>query len=210
MRVTLMALVATTALALAACAPQQRLATPVSNQASDVVKVMLESGHGSGVHIGDGYILTAAHVVGVNKEVTLKSSVGDIQKGAVLWANTTYDVALVRAERKGRLAAAHLSCRTAGVGENVEARGNPLMVEFVSAYGHVAGEPRALGAWKSVLVIDSTTVPGMSGGPVYDDAGDVVGITVGVMAVPLGFGASLSGFGTVVPSSVACMLMGRA
>jgi S1-C subfamily serine protease len=205
-----MALVATTALALGACAPQPRPATPASNQASDVVKVMLEGGHGSGVHIGDGYILTAAHVVGANKEVTLKSSMGDVQKGAVLWANTDYDVALVRAERPARLGSATLSCRTAAVGEVVEARGNPLMVEFVSAYGHVAGEPRAVGAWKYVLVTDSTTVPGMSGGPVYDKAGDVVGITVGVMAVPMGFGASLTGFGTVVPSSTVCMLMGRA
>jgi S1-C subfamily serine protease len=202
-------LAAAAALALANCAASPAIAPP-TNQASHTVKLVLPSGHGSGVHIGNGYIVTAAHVVGGETGFTLKSSAGDVQKGAVLWASKTYDIALVRAERPARLAAAKLACRDATVGETVTAEGNPATLEFVTAYGAVAGAPREMGPWKSAFVVDGTIVMGMSGGGVFDAKGNVVGIAVGVMSVPVGFGASLTGFGAVVPSSVVCELMGRA
>lgn len=203
-------LAAIAALALAGCASNLQTPPPVaSQQASHTVKIVLANGHGSGVHVGNGFILTAAHVVDKLSEVKLKSSAGDVQVGKVLWANTTYDIALVKAERPARLASAALNCRTADVGEAITAEGNPGNIEFLTAYGRISGGERELGPWKRVLVTDSTTVMGMSGGPVLDDAGNVVGITVGVMSVPVGFGSALTGFGAVVPSSAVCELLGR-
>lgn len=194
------------ALALSACATQTE---PAARHGTEVAKVILKDGHGSGVHIGQGYILTAAHVVGDSARVRLKTSLGDIQDGTVLWSNKQYDIAMVRADRPERFATAHLSCRTAHAGEAIEARGNPVALEFVSSWGRISGDKRELGPWKEVLITDSTTVMGMSGGGVFDSNGNVVGITVGVMTVPMGLGGSLTGFGTIVPSSVVCMLMGR-
>lgn len=204
------ALAASTMLAGCSTAAVDKSTTAsIAPAATEVVKVVLPDGHGSGTHIGNGYILTAAHVVGGSQEVTLKASNGSEQKGTVLWANRTYDVALVRAEHFDGLAAAHLSCRTASAGEDIEARGNPLLLEFVSSWGRIAGGERELGPWKDVLITDMTTVMGMSGGGVFDVKGDMIGITVGVMSVPMGFSASLTGFGAIVPSSVACMLMAK-
>lgn len=201
-------LAAAAALALANCAASPAIAPP-TNQASHTVKLVLPSGHGSGVHIGNGYIVTAAHVVGGETGVKLKSSVGDVQRGTVLWANRAYDIALIKAERPARMASANLDCRNAEVGEHVTAEGNPATLEFVTAYGAVAGAPREMGPWKSAFVVDGTIVMGMSGGGVFDAKGNVVGIAAGVMSVPVGFGASLTGFGAVVPSSVVCTLLAR-
>jgi S1-C subfamily serine protease len=52
---------------------------------------------------------------------------------------------------------------------------------------------------------------GMSGGPAYDQYGDVIGINVGVID-PHGEKdkASASGFAFVVPGSAVCGLLGRA
>lgn len=172
------------------------------------VKVILKNGHGSGVHIGNGFVVTAAHVTGDAATVELKTKDGKTRPADVLWVNKAYDIALLRTSPE-TLPAAHLDCRMAEAGTAIEAIGNPLSVEFVSAYGKIAGAPRAQGPWKSVFITDITTVQGQSGGPVFGSSGYLVGITVGVMGVPMGFSASLVGYGFVVPSTEVCALLGR-
>lgn len=173
-----------------------------------LVKITLEGGHGSGVHIGNGYILTAAHVVKDAKTAMLKTKDGKIRQATILWANKEYDIALLRSEDT-KMDAAALDCRLAQAGDSITSYGNPLNVEFASAYGRIAGEPRALGPWKSVFVTDITTVMGQSGGPVFDADGRLIGITVGVMGAPMGFSHSLVGYGFVVPSRAVCDLLAR-
>lgn len=176
------------------------------------VKVTIGEGHGSGVHIGSGYIITANHVAGETKgQIKIKTEDGGTVPASLLWANKDYDIALIKidAESARSIKAARLSCNVAHVGDDIVAGGNPLAVEFVSAYGKIAGLPRQVGAVKSVYITDITTVMGQSGGPVFDKNGDVVGITVAVMTASLGFGRSLTGFGFAVPSSEVCMLLAR-
>lgn len=173
-----------------------------------VVKVVLKNGHGSGVSIGNGYVLTAAHVVQDSKTATLKTKDGRNMEAAVLWSNKEYDIALLRS-RYGNMDAAALDCRVARTGDFITSYGNPLNVEFAAAYGRIAGEPRKFGPWQSVFVTDITTVMGQSGGPVFDADGRLIGITVGVMGAPMGFSHSLVGYGFVVPSSSVCELLAR-
>lgn len=173
-----------------------------------VVKVVLKNGHGSGVAIGNGFILTAAHVVQDNKMVMLKTKDGRTRPADVLWSNTDYDIALLRTKDRS-LDTAELVCSVAPTGAAITSYGNPMRVEFAAAYGRIAGEPRSFGPWRSVFVTDITTVMGQSGGPVFDAEGRLIGITVGVLAAPLGFSSSLVGYGFVVPSSSVCELLAR-
>lgn len=181
-------------------------------KAASIVKVVRPMGHGSGVHVGGGFFLTAAHVIDDAKTVSLKTSDNKTLPAEVLWRNVDYDIALLRAKPDG-IAVSKLACRTVGDSEIIKASGNPLSLEFVSVYGHISGKARELAPWKSVYVTDLTTVMGMSGGPTFDERGEVIGITVGVAPAPLKYGngwvPSLTGFGMVVPSAEVCRLLGR-
>lgn len=195
---------------IAATPAGQFLVNPIPAVAAEAVAsphlklISDEEGTGSGVHIGHGYVLTAAHV-GTMKGLTAKDDTGKVHKLTLLWANTDYDVALMRMDDAASVAAAPLSCAPLSIGEHLRAYGNPLDVEYVYALGTVVGAPMKYLVWQSVVPVDMTIVHGMSGGGVVDDSGKVVGITVGVMLD----GYSMVGFGYIVPSQVACTLMGR-
>lgn len=183
---------------------------PSTPSASSVVKIISDKGHGSGVHIGDGYILSVAHVVKQALALKMQSEDGVSQDAEVLWINEAYDVALLRVSIFGGVAASPLSCRTPLAGEAIVASGNPMSMEFLTFHGFVSGVARVIGPWKVGVPVDLTIIGGMSGGPIFDEAGSVVGLSVGHMAVPMGFGASWTRVGVIVPGNTICDLMGRA
>lgn len=174
---------------------------------SAFVKLEANGVSGSAVHIGDGFVITAAHVVGQNKSMLVKGDDGRVidREGVVLWSNTAYDIALIRVDHP-KLKTASLSCAENFTGQGVRAFGSPMDVEFVYTSGTVVGAARAMGPWASVLPVDGTVVYGQSGGGVVDASGNVVGIAVGLMPTQYGIAA----FGFVVPSSAVCDLLARA
>lgn len=87
--------------------------SPVHADASTVVKVVTAQGLGAGVHIGNGYVITAAHVVAGVKtgaDVTLKTRPGEEIDAEVLWSNEDYDVALLWSGLPKQLPKSDLSC----------------------------------------------------------------------------------------------------
>lgn len=185
---------------------------PERQKYSADVKVLLNTGdaHGSAVHIGNGYFLTAAHVANANLgRFDIQLSDGSIRKAEVLWSNKDYDIALIRADGRD-IEAANLSCRVADVGEQIMVKGNPVILDNISAWGRIAGEERKLGSWKSVLVVDAQIIPGQSGGAVYDYKHDLIGIEVGLVMLPLPtFSTTATGYGLVVSGKSVCELLAR-
>jgi S1-C subfamily serine protease len=186
---------------------------PAKDYSSSTVKVIVgDRGHGSGVYIGPGLIVTAAHVVANLKDnkITIKTESGNLLKEAeLLWVNAARDVAVIKPKGTIGLKAANLSCGTPAFGDNIMARGNPGPVEFFTSWGHVSGTLRENGKWLESVSTDMTIVMGMSGGPVFNEAGEVAGIVVGALTAPMGFGVSLTGVGLIVPGSTICQLLGR-
>ncbi|THK38097.1 serine protease [Ensifer sp. MPMI2T] len=177
--------------------------------ASSTVKVILSNGHGSAVHIGNGAFLTSTHVIEGKNTVSLKTSSGKTLGAKVLWSNKAYEVAMLSANGSG-IAASNLTCREAEVGELIRAVGNPIELEFVSAWGRISGARQEIGPLKAAYVSDLTTVMGMSGGPVFDISGDIIGINAAVQLASIEGSTTLTGFGFVVPSKDICALLGRA
>lgn len=186
----------------------QRPAPPPLALSTVLLSDLDGTGHGTGVHIGGGLVLTAAHVVGAADAMELSDSRKRKQKATVLWASKAYDVALVRIDDPGAIAASPLNCSAAlDVGAKVAALGNPLNLTFIRTWGRVGAGVEERGPWKRAFVADLTVAPGSSGGPVFNSQDEVVGLTVGITSMG---GLAPFPFTYIVPASAVCMLMGRA
>jgi S1-C subfamily serine protease len=171
------------------------------------VKIILKAGHGSGVHIGNGFVLTAGHVGNTDKIVRVKLDDGSDVPGRVLWfsfADDAPDVALIYVEPRllARVGVSHLSCDKPRLGQTVRIVGNPLDVEFLTTWGRIgrAGPPSA--AFPYYVALDATATNGVSGGPVFDDeTGDLIGLLVA--------GYKGTGYTFMTPGSEICRYMGR-
>ncbi len=174
-----------------------------------VVVIQRPLGLGTGFSIGNGLIVTAAHVVDGAKTVSIKDVDGNIRMAHVDIVDNATDLAILSTQH--RIPAAELDCRTARVGEAITAIGTPLGLEFITAQGRIAGAARKVGG-TNALVTDIVTIMGMSGGPLFAN-GRVVGVNHAVMIAPLtgpmGQVPSLAGFGFVIPSSDVCALLAR-
>ncbi|MBW3099277.1 S1C family serine protease [Pseudohoeflea coraliihabitans] len=172
------------------------------------VKVLAGNGHGSGFYIGSQLVVTAAHVVDDKKTVDLKLVDGEIIEAEVLWANERRDIAMLKIDPTTALVPAVVSCHEPLIGDPFYAEGNPANMDFVTVWGNVGGLVQEVDPWLRAFITNNAVVPGQSGGPVFNAQGEVIGITVGVMVLPMGFSASLVGIGYAVPTSELCMMMG--
>lgn len=176
--------------------------------ARSAVKVKVGDGHGSGVNIGNRFIVTAAHVIGSVKEVTIKNSLGGETLADVLWTNEAHDIALLRARDLTGVASSPLYCDgDLEAGQKVEAIGNPGILEFVHSYGHISSGVEERARWKQAYISTVGIAPGSSGGPVYDVQGRVVGIAVGIGVVNLGMFPAPAPFAYIVPAKAVCLLL---
>ena len=190
---------------LVACqAPKKRDAFAIST-----VKVLPAEGHGSGVHVGNRYIITAAHVVGAAATVKVKAKHGGESEADVLWINKAHDIALLRARELQGVAVSQIDCSVPAIGQHIQGVGAPGPLEFIHAFGQVSSGVQSNRLWASYFIAAMAIGPGMSGGPVFDARGKVVGIMVGVALTQLGWTPSALSFAYVVPSSTLCTLVMR-
>lgn len=181
--------------------------TPTFTAAS-FVKVDVPNGHGSGIHIGGGRILTATHVVVGQTTVPIKLSDGSTRNAQVLWADKESDIALLQTDGEG-IAASTINCAPNVVGANVHAIGNPLFLEFVRVAGRISTPSLPIGHWAAGVIVDMVSLPGMSGSGVLNDREELVGIVVGTLTAPVDFGGSFTGLGMLVPAEHICGLLDR-
>jgi S1-C subfamily serine protease len=178
---------------------------PAGEIESPAVKVFIgDRGHGSGIHIGNGHILTAGHVADGATHAQLDGQAK--QPVEVLWHNQEYDVGLLQAPWLVGHNTASVSCRVPHINEEVRATGNPGPLEHMTFSGRVAKGEGAVAMWKSVFIADITGMGGMSGSGVLDKNGEVVGVLVGGPQLPL----PVRSIFLIVPGSTVCKLLGRA
>ena len=137
-------------------------------------------GLGSGFIISqDGYVLTNAHVVAGDGEVTVRLADAKREfKAKVIGADERTDVALLKIDATG-LPTVKLGKSTAlQPGEWVAAIGSPFGFENTITAGIISATGRSLPAETYVPFIqtDVAVNPGNSGGPLINLAGEVVGV----------------------------------
>lgn len=165
---------------------------PISDTVGSVVSVFAGDGFGSGVLISsDGYILTNHHVVGGVTTVRLRWSDGFETTGQVIRSNRRRDVALIKAESRGRTPLA-LNRAIPPVGTQVFAVGTPLDPKLQSTVTRgIVSASRIVDGF-SFIQSDTPVTHGNSGGPLLDEHGAVVGLTD--WGVPAQEGSSLNFF----------------
>lgn len=147
-------------------------------------------GEGSGFIVSnDGIILTNAHVVQDAKEVTVKMTDRREYKAKVLGADPQTDVAVLKIDAKNLPVVKVGDVNQLQVGEWVLAIGSPYGLENTATAGIVSAKGRSLPDDTSVPFIqtDVAVNPGNSGGPLFNDRGEVVGINSQIYSRTGGF-----------------------
>jgi len=140
---------------------------------------MPRHGMGSGFIVGaDGYILTNAHVVANAADVTVKLSDRRELKAKVIGADRRTDVALLKVDATGLPTVKLGDPKSVRPGEWVVAIGSPFGLESSVTAGVVSATGRALpdSSYVPFIQTDVAVNPGNSGGPLFNMAGEVIGI----------------------------------
>ena len=136
-------------------------------------------GQGSGFIVSaDGLILTNAHVVKDAKEVTVRLADRREYAAKVLGSDVATDIAVLRIQAQGLPTVRLGDPKLLMVGDPVLAIGAPYGLEQTATAGIVSAKGRSLPGDAAVPFIqtDAAVNPGNSGGPLFDAAGNVVGI----------------------------------
>ncbi len=169
-------------------APVRTVRELVAQLGEAVVQVRTPSGLGSGFILNeDGYLMTNFHVIEGETQIWVEvyhEKDGQLERKSykevrIVAMNKFADLALLRIEDKGapKFKSVPLgSTEPLAVGEHVFAIGSPLGLERTVTEGILSTKTRQL---QGSLYLQTTTQinPGNSGGPLFNLAGQVIGIT---------------------------------
>jgi serine protease Do len=139
----------------------------------------IRKGVGSGFIVSaDGYILTNAHVVDDANEVTVKLTDNREFKAKVIGVDRRTDVALVKIDARNLPTVRIGDASKARVGQWVAAIGSPFGLENTVTAGIISAKSRSLPdeTYVPFIQTDVAINPGNSGGPLFNMAGEVIGI----------------------------------
>ena len=165
-------------------------------------------GQGSGFIVReDGVILTNAHVVDGADEVTVRLADKREFKAKVIGADKATDVAVLKVEARGLPVVKTGASAKSRVGEWVLAIGSPFGFESSATAGIISALSRALPDENYVPFIqtDVAVNPGNSGGPLFNMAGEVIGINSQIYSRSGGY----QGLSFAIPIEVAMKVEGQ-
>lgn len=157
---------------------------------------------GSGFIISkDGYILTNAHVVESVEEITVKLNDKREFEAKVIGTDAKTDIALIKIKANNLPIITKGNPEKLKVGEWVVAIGSPFGFEHSVTAGIVSAKGRSLAQENFVPFIQTDVAinPGNSGGPLFNMAGEVVGINSQIYSRTGGF----MGLSFAIPIDVA-------
>ncbi len=158
---------------------------------------------GSGFVIDpSGYIVTNNHVIEDTDEVTVIFMDGSELEATIVGADAKTDLALLKVESPDDLAYVRFGdSDKARVGDWVVAIGNPFGLGGTATAGIISARGRDIrsGPYDDYLQIDAPINSGNSGGPVFNAAGEVIGVNTAIVSPN---GGSI-GIGFSIPSKQA-------
>lgn len=136
-----------------------------------------EVGHGSGVVLQDGTILTANHVAEkLGNDFFIVFADGTRASGKVIKLMPKWDLALIATSVSSGIPRATLNCNQLHSGDSVTVIGYPGPLPLSVTYGRIMSPEIFIAKGFPEIVINALIIPGNSGGPVFDANGDLIGI----------------------------------
>jgi S1-C subfamily serine protease len=159
-----------------------------------VPTIITDDGHGSACVISsNGYLITNFHVVGQNETVKVKFKDGTVSEGKVLRKHPDCDLALLKVERDN-LPALFPNAQDPEIGSTVYLMGTPAdTLLSQSVFKGVISGRRSFADF-SYIQTDAKVNPGNSGGAMFNERGELIGI---VSSKYVGYG--IEGIGFAVP-----------
>jgi S1-C subfamily serine protease len=149
-----------------------------------VVTIRTEESLGTGFVVRpDGWIATNLHVIvgGPHVKVTLRDT-RELEVVEVLSASPEHDLALVRVSAHGLPTLSIGDSDAMRPGDPVVAIGNPMGLEDTVSNGLVSARRKVdEEEGFEVLQVSAPIAPGSSGGPLFNDRGEVIGIATAVL-----------------------------
>jgi serine protease Do len=185
---------------------------PPDSALQDMFKDLLNQGKNLPRHItslGSGFIIDSSglivtndHVVENADDITVTLNDGTSLPARLIGHDDKTDLALLRVKAKTPLPAAHFGdSDSAHIGDWVIAIGNPFGLGSTVTAGIVSARNRDIdaGPYDDFIQTDAPINRGNSGGPLFDMAGNVVGINSAIFSPS---GGSV-GIGFAIPSNMA-------
>ena len=150
------------------------------------------------------YIVTNYHVINNVQDIKVFFANGDSYDATLVGGEEDNDIAVLRIE-VGNLQTVTLGDSDAlNVGENVYAIGNPLgELTFTFTGGYVSAKDRSVtmsdGTVMNMLQTDTAINYGNSGGPLFNEYGQVIGIVSAKLSSSSSSEASVEGLGFAIP-----------
>jgi putative serine protease PepD len=201
--------------------PQGSIAEIASRILPSVVTIKVKGGDAEGTGSGfvvraDGYILTNNHVVDAasgSGEITVLFSDGKSSEGKIVGRDESYDLAVLRVDRRNLPALVLGASSAVAVGDQVIAVGAPLGLDSSVTSGIISalnrpvtagGQGDSTSSFINAIQTDAAINPGNSGGPLLDMAGRVIGVNSAIARVANAQGADGQsgniGVGFAIPS----------
>jgi putative serine protease PepD len=137
---------------------------------------------GSGFVVrSDGYIVTNDHVVAGGTDVKVKIGDGKTQSARVVGTDPSTDLAVLKVDQTGLKPLTVADSDAVEVGDPVDAIGNPFGLDRTLTTGVVSALQREISSPNgfsidNVIQTDAAINPGNSGGPLFNAAGQVIGV----------------------------------
>ena len=166
---------------------------------------------GSGFLISaDGQIMTAAHVVQVADQLSVRFVTGDVVTARVVASDPSADVALIKVETvpAGITPATLGDSDAVKIGDEVFVIGAPFGIAHSLTVGYISGRrtpDQLFGGFEKVelLQTDAAINEGNSGGPMFNMRGEAIGVVSHILSSSGGF----QGIGFVITSNIAKHLL---
>ena len=145
---------------------------------------------GSGFAIGKNCIITNAHVINNQYDVIIETYGGEMKRAFIVALDERIDIAVIGVADATFTPLRVADLSTVSVGDDVYAIGAPNSLAFTLTKGVVSSKERLVSRQKFIQT-DAAINTGNSGGPLLNDAGEVIGVNSYKMSDSEGIGLAI-------------------